>query len=399
MGTALVLAGALASAQTQLPAEPTLELPELPGRYVIVLDDDVRDPARVAGEMARVRGLEVGFVYNSALKGFSAIMSDEQVTRLRADGRVDHIEPDAVVKGAAPELPWGVDRVDADLSSTRAGNGAGTVKGVNAYVIDSGIANNPDLNLVNHVNFTGGQNSDCNGHGTHVAGTLAARDNRPSSDGGGLPDLPLLEDDEKPKEVVVGVAPGAPLIGVKVLNCKNVGTLSGVIKGIDWVTANAKRPAVANLSLIGAASKALDDAVRRSASRGIFYSVAAGNNGKDACKYSPARAGANTNNGIVTVAATDRYDRETSWSNYGSCVDIWAPGENILSTAKGGGTMIMSGTSMASPHVGGGGALYRSTHPNAKPSSVEAALKGATKTPTQRSKDRRTIKLENVGRF
>ncbi len=236
--------------------------------------------------MARVRGLEVGFVYNSALKGFSAIMSDEQVTRLRADGRVDHIEPDAVVKGAAPELPWGVDRVDADLSSTRAGNGSGAVMGVNAYVIDSGIADNPDLNVVDHVNFTGGQNTDCNGHGTHVAGTLAARDNRPS--GGGLLDLPLLDDGERPKEVVVGVAPGAPLTGVKVLNCNNVGTLSGVIKGIDWVTANAKEPAVANLSLGGAASKALDDAVRKSASRGIFYSVAAGNDGKDACRYSPA---------------------------------------------------------------------------------------------------------------
>ncbi len=398
MGTALVLAGALASAQTQLPAEPTPELPELPGRYVIVLDDDVRDPARVAGEMARVRGLEVGFVYNSALKGFSAIMSDEQVTRLRADGRVDHIEPDAVVKGAAPELPWGVDRVDADLSSTRAGNGSGAVMGVNAYVIDSGIADNPDLNVVDHVNFTGGQNTDCNGHGTHVAGTLAARDNRPS--GGGLLDLPLLDDGERPKEVVVGVAPGAPLTGVKVLNCNNVGTLSGVIKGIDWVTANAKEPAVANLSLGGAASKALDDAVRKSASRGIFYSVAAGNDGKDACRYSPARAGAGTNNGIVTVAATNRSDTETSWSNYGPCVDIWAPGENILSTAKGGGTMIMSGTSMASPHVGGGGVLYRSTHPNAKPASVEAALKEAAGTSNEKSKDRRRpVKLENVARF
>ena len=145
-----------------------------------------------------------------------------------------------------------------------------------------------------------------------------------------------------------------------------------MIAGIDWVSANAVKPAVANMSLGGSASNAVDDAVRRSAASGIFYALAAGNDGADACGHSPARAGAGTNNGIMTVAATDSADKEASWSNYGSCVDIWAPGVSVLSTRKGGGATTMSGTSMASPHGAGGGALYLSTSAGASPSSSRA---------------------------
>ncbi|MFO7573296.1 MAG: S8 family serine peptidase, partial [Gaiellaceae bacterium] len=175
---------------------------------------------------------------------------------------------------------------------------------------------------------------------------------------------------------------------------------SGVIKGVDWVTANAKKPAIANMSLGGSVSAALDDAVKKSASSGVFYALAAGNSGADACNSSPARVGAGTNNGIMTVAATDSADKEASWSNYGSCVDIWAPGVSILSTKRGGGTTTMSGTSMASPHVGGGGALYLSSNTGASPTTVESALKGAATTVTaNKSKDGRTITRLWVGAF
>jgi subtilisin family serine protease len=231
--------------------------------------------------------------------------------------------------------------------------------------------------VVNHVNFAGGKNADCNGHGTHVAGTIAARDNTVD---------------------VVGVAPGAPLTGVKVLGCNGSGSTSGVIKGIDWVTANAQAPAVANMSLGGGASQSLDDAVRNSAAAGVFYAIAAGNDGANACNSSPARAGAGTNNGIMTVAATDSNDIEASWSNYGSCVDIWGPGVSILSTRRGGGTTTMSGTSMATPHGTGSAALYLSTH-SGSPSQIESALKAAATNTGTRSKDGRAIARLYVGGF
>ncbi|MFZ0789437.1 MAG: S8 family serine peptidase, partial [Chromatiaceae bacterium] len=175
------------------------------------------------------------------------------------------------------------------------------------------------------------------------------------------------------------------------------GTTSGVIKGIDWVTANAVKPAIANMSLGGGASKSLDDAVIRSADRGVFYSIAAGNSGANACNYSPARAG--THNGVMTTAATDSTDKEASWSNYGNCVDIWAPGVSILSTKKGGGTTTMSGTSMAAPHVGGTGALYLSSHTDATPATVEAAIKTDADSTGKTSKDGRSIVLDYAGEF
>jgi subtilisin family serine protease len=329
-----------------------------------------RGVAGAVQDLEARQGFQAEHVYSAALRGFSARLSARQIADLEDDPNVAYIEPDGEMYAIAQTLPWGIDKIDADLSSTVAGNGSGVVSNVNVYVIDTGIGSHADLNRVAHVNFAGGRNDDCHGHGTHVAGTVSARDN--TSD-------------------VVGVAPGAKLTGVKVLSCSGSGSTSGVIKGVDWVTANAAKPAVANMSLGGGVSSTLDNAVVRSANSGVFYAVAAGNSGANACNSSPARAGAGTNNGIMTVAATDSADREASWSNYGSCVDIWAPGVSILSTRRGGGTTTMSGTSMASPHVAGGGALYLSTHTSANPSSVESALKGAVLTTANKSKDGRTI--------
>jgi aqualysin 1 len=362
-------------ASTRAPAHSAI-----PGQYIVVLKDEVRDPTAVAREHAQRHGAQVLHTYQHALEGYTARIPDRRLDEVLTEERVDYVEPDHRAYATAQTLPWGINRVDADLSSTKAGNGSGAVSKANVYIIDTGIYQHADLNVVEHVNFArDGKNRDCYGHGTHVAGIAAARDN---------------------DRAVVGVAPGTPLTGVKVLNCDGVGSHSSVLKGVDWVTANAKKPAIANMSLAGPASRILDDAVRKSARSGVFYSLAAGDNGaSNACRFSPARAGAGTNNGIATVAATNKSNAEPSWSNFGKCVDIWAPGVSILSTGMGGGTSTMSGVSQASPHVGGGAALYLSWHTSASPSRVETALKSAAKKPGTKSKDRRAILLEYVGRF
>jgi aqualysin 1 len=381
MATASLLASRVVLAQEN----PTLSqgLPEgvIPSQYIVVLEEGGYDPATVAREHAQRHGAQVLYTYQHALKGYAARIPSQRLDEVRADSGVEYIEPDQTAYAEAQTLPWGIDRVEADISSTRAGNGSGSVSNVNAYIIDSGIYKHADLNVARHLNFTGdGKNTDCHGHGTHVAGTAAANDNA---------------------RAVVGAAPGAPLTGVKVLGCEGTGTASGLIKGVDWVTANAKKPAIANMSvgLGGNPSETLDTAVKNSAASGVFYSLAAGNKGTGLCSGSPARTGAGTNNGIATVAATDETNQETSWSNYGECVDIWAPGARILSTKMGGGTTTMGGTSMAAPHVGGGGALYLSSHTGASSSNVEAALKSAATRPGTTSKDGSSILLENVKTF
>jgi len=368
-----VLLVALAAAATILLAFPAQAAP--PGHYVVVLKKGV-DPSAVAALHADRYGVAIGHVYGHALAGYSAVVPANRLAALQADVNVAYVEADGVVS-VQQTIPWGIVKVGADVSSTKAGNGSGAVSNVNVYVIDTGVdAGHRDLNVVGHVNFAGGPNRDCHGHGTHVAGTIAARDNTVD---------------------VVGVAPGAPITGVKVLGCGGSGTTSGVIKGVDWVTANAKKPAAANMSLGGGVSQALDDAVRKSADSGVFYAVAAGNDGANACNSSPARAG--THDGVATVAATDSNDNEASWSNYGSCVDIWAPGVSILSTKSGGGTTTMSGTSMASPHVAGGGALYLSSRTSASAATAESALKNAAQSTGTKSKDGRSITRLYVAGF
>lgn len=367
-GLASALAGAPSAA-----AEP----PQHRGFIVTLIEG--AEPGAVAAEHADEHAAEVSFVYEHALNGYAARMSETAARRVASDPRVSRVEPDGVARVVAQTLPWGIDRIDADVSSTEAGDGAGAVANVNVYILDTGVdKKHTDLYVVNHVNYAGGPNTDCNGHGTHVAGTVAARDNTVD---------------------VVGVAPGAPVTGVKVLGCGGSGSWSGVIKGIDWVTRYANKPAVANMSLSGPANQSVDEAVLNSRDSGVFYALAAGNDGADACQSSPARAGAGTDNGIMTVAATDSAEKETSWSNYGNCVDIWAPGADVLSTKKGGGTTTMSGTSMASPHGAGGGALYLSSHTGATPSTVEGALTSAATTTSNTSKDGRTITREHVGGF
>jgi aqualysin 1 len=350
-----------------------------PDSYIVVLKD-ATDPRQAADEHARRLGVEVGHVYRAALNGYAARIPAGRVGELRADPRVAYVEADGAVTTTAQTIPWGINRIDSDVSSTLAGNGSGSVGTTNAYIIDTGIYySHSDLNVVAHGNWTGdGKNYDCNGHGTHVAGTVGARDNA---------------------NRVVGAAPGVALTGLKVLDCAGGGSMSNAIAAVDWTTTYAKRPAVANMSLSGSVSRALDDAVRRSAASGVLYVLAAGNSGADACNYSPARAGAGTDNGIVTVAATDSSNREASWSNYGSCVDIWAPGVSVLSTYNNGGTATMSGTSMASPHVAGTGGLYLSRNATASAATAEATLKTNVLSARTASKDGRAIKIAYAGRY
>jgi aqualysin 1 len=348
--------------------------------YIVVLKDAV-DPVAVANLHSNKYGAQVEAVWGNALHGYAAVIPNDRVAALRADANVEYVVADGEASISAQTTPYGIDLIDADSSSTLAGNGSGTVSNVNVYVIDTGVdSGHPDLNVVQSVSFArgGSKTGDCNGHGTHVAGTIAAKDDT---------------------QGVVGVAPSAPIHAVKVLNCQGSGQWSWIISGINWVTANHGANSVANMSLGGGANQAVDDAVRNSAANGVFYGIAAGNSGADACGQSPARAGAGTNNGIATAAAIDSSSQEASWSNDGPCVDIWAPGVNVLSTWTGGGYNTISGTSMASPHVTGGGALYLSTHNGASPATVEAALTGAAVNAGTRSKDGRAIMRENVGGF
>ena len=315
--------------------------------------------------------------YSNVLKGFSADLTAAQIASLKTNALVASITNAIPVYAIGQSLPWGIDRVDADLSFTKVGDGKDSVSNVNVYVIDTGAdATHPDLNVVEHLNFTAdGNNYDCHGHGTHVSGTIAAKD-----DGFG----------------VVGVAPGAPLTALKVLDCNGSGWNTDVIKAIDWLTSNRKLPAVANMSLGGGVDPTEDAAVVRSVTLGnVFYALAAGNSASDACNYSPARSGKG-NNGIVTTAATDSSNAEAYFSNYGACVDIWAPGVDIKSTYPGNRFASMNGTSMASPHVAGSGALFLSLYPNSSPVEVENFLKTKALATSTKSKDGAAIKIDNV---
>ncbi len=360
-----------------------------------VRDDRVaRDPEgwshvgeRVMGHVQTLEkrhGVRAEAAFGTVFKGMSARLTPAQRQALQRDPSVDVIEEEqiffikptgqvaATATVSAQSTPWGISKTEATQSYTLAGNGSGAIAGVRAYIIDTGIdTKNSDLNRAGHINFAGdGRNTDCNGHGTHVAGTVAAADN---------------------KSAVVGMGPGVAVYGVKVLNCQGSGTTTSVIKGVDWVAANAIKPAVANMSLGGGVSQLLDDAVRNAASKGIFFSIAAGNSATQACNSSPARVGGGGTPGVMVAAATDVSDLEASFSNYGACVDIWAPGVNVPSLKLGGGTVAMSGTSMASPHVGGAAALYLGRYPTATSSAVVGYLKQMAVQTGTLSKDGRAV--------
>jgi subtilisin len=350
------------------------------GSYIVVLKDTA-SPSLTARAHAGRYGARVGHVYRHALKGYSARLASDRVAALKADPSVAAVAPDLPVHAFVQTLPTGINRIDGELSSTVSGNGSGEVD-VDIAIIDTGIQlNHPDLNARNGTNCVtpGAQAQDDHGHGTHVAGTAAARDN---ADG------------------VVGVAPGARVWAVKVLNAAGSGTTSQIICGIDWVTANAGTVEVANMSLGGASffgafsgcNSAFDPmhpAICRSVQAGVTYAVAAGNSAADANTFVPA-----TYSQVITVsaladfngapgggaAATCRADEDdtfANFSNFGADIDIIAPGVCILSTYLGGGYNTFSGTSMASPHVAGAAALYKSANPGASPAQVKSALQNA----------------------
>lgn len=344
--------------------------------------------------LERRHGFRADAFFSRAIRGFAASLTRAQIDALAGHPLVERIEADDPVTVvpitiAAQVVDWGIPRIHADISSTRSGDGAGVVSGVNVYVIDTGVdATHPDINLVNHVNFFPGEaNADCNGHGTGVAGIVAAKDNG---------------------DYTVGVAPGAPVTGVKVVGCAGITLPSYIIQGVDWVTANAVKPAVANVSLGGLIPLiAVNTAVANSAASGVFYAVAAGNGNPftgqalNACYSSPAGAGYNRNgvpNGIVTVGATDVADQEASFSNFGVCVNLWAPGVSVTSTwlMSAGGTITASGTSFSSPYVAGAAALLLSQYPFLNPPSVEYVLQLTAETPGTLSKDGAAIRRLSV---
>jgi subtilisin family serine protease len=331
-------------------------------RVIVVFHDWVTQPGQVAQQMARSQNAQVLFVYEHALKGFAADVPAQAAAAFARDSRVAFVEADQPVY-AFSDIPTGVDRIEADKNTTDGVIGNSKVVDIDIAIIDTGIDHNhPDLNVVGGVDCTGGGpfNAKCsdgltgdgNGHGTHVAGTAAARDNGSQA---------------------VGVAPGARLYAVKVLKNDGSGWISGIVAGVDWVTARAGTIEVANMSLgCECSSSALDQALTKSTEAGVVYVVAAGNSAKDAATFSPAN-----HPRVITVSAMADFDGKAggdadptcrsdvgaddtfaTFSNYGSKVDIAAPGVCINSTVPGGGYAMYSGTSMASPHVAGAAALY-----------------------------------------
>jgi subtilisin family serine protease len=346
----------------------------VPNQYIVTLRGDVR-AADVASDVAQRYGLIVGHVYTHALNGFSATLISGDLQALQRDPRVLHIVEDRYMSVHAQNIPTGILRVNGDLSSTVSGNRSGTVN-VDVAVIDTGIdLKHKDLNAVAGVNCsTGSSSKDGNGHGTHVAGTIGALDN---------------------KKGVVGIAPGARVWAVRVLDNQGNGTTSSVICGVDWVTAHANTIEVANMSLGGLGPEgscndgSLREAICNSVDAGVVYVVSAGNAASNASNYVPA-----TYPEVITVSALADFNGEpgggagatcrpdvddtfANFSNFGSDIDIIAPGVCINSTWKGGGYNVISGTSMASPHVAGAAALYLSNNPNATPAQVKNALLNA----------------------
>lgn len=353
--------------------------------HIVVLDDSAAARTVAAAHADRF-GLEIGHVYTSALQGYSATMTDATAALVEALPGVAWVQEDAAVRTTAQTTPTGVNRSEADLSPTARIDGLDERVDVDVAVIDTGVdLGHPDLNVyragAKNCSLAALNANDLNGHGSHVAGTIGGLDN-----GSG----------------VVGVAPGARIWPVKVLSDAGSGLNSDVICGIDYVTANAASIEVANMSLGGAGTDdancgnsnndAMHKAICRSVAAGITYVVAAGNDAKDVSGFTPAAY-----DEVITVSALADFDGVTgggapstcradvddtfaSFSNYGADVDLIAPGVCIYSTSYLGGYATLSGTSMASPHVAGGAALYKALNPTATPAQVRSALQAAGST-------------------
>src|SRR4051812_17282970 len=332
----------------------------IPGQYIVVFKDGVKDPESTAKKLAARHKGKLRHSYRAALKGMAVELPDSAVAALRGEPEVAYIEPNQVIRLSATTVvqtgaTYGLDRID-QRSQPPSGtySYAADGSGVRVYLIDTGI-------YYGHADFGGraffeqdmvggdgwNEGRDCNGHGTHVAGTIGG--------------------------TTYGVAKKVTLYSVRVLNCDGVGELFYLTSAIDWITEHAVLPAVANLSVGTGFSQAVNDALASSTAAGLTYVAAAGNTSEDACNFSPASAPS-----ALTVASADQLDAFSGFSNYGSCVDLEAPGQSITSDWIGGAsaTMTISGTSMATPHVTGAAALYLSTAPTATPSQVAQALTG-----------------------
>jgi subtilisin family serine protease len=347
---------------TRAPLIGTAKPTAIDGRYIVVLNDRATNAdTKGVRFVAKAHGGKVLATYTKVLNGFSAKLTDRAVAELRTSPDVAFIEADQRVSIDATQSPatWGLDRIDQrnlPLNNSYSYNATGS--GVTAYIIDTGI-------LASHTQFGGRVTSgytavndgrgttDCNGHGTHVAGTVGGS--------------------------TYGVAKQVTLKPVRVLDCSGNGTTTGVIAGVDWVTGNhaAGTPAVANMSLGGGVSSALDTAVTNSINDGVTYAVAAGNESTNACNGSPSRVGA-----ALTVGSTTSSDARSSFSNYGSCLDLFAPGSSITSAwyTSTTATNTISGTSMATPHVAGVAALYLQGNPTASAATVGSAIINSTTT-------------------